>query len=204
MGPTTVQISVPYAEFVEAVRTQIEQHSDIEIVAVMMELPLSLAAACALRPDVLLLDPKLLGGDTRVLRQLHEQAPATKVLLCCDCNGECCAANVIEHGVKGCLPRDSLPESCLRAIRAVQDGEVWIGRKALVHALRELITTIQRPGEQALSEALTQRESQILGWIKLGLTNKEVGRKLGISHTTVKTHLQHIYAKLHVTRRVQL
>ena len=51
------------------------------------------------------------------------------------------------------------------------------------------------------SEALTKREAQIVEGIRLGLTNKQIGRKLGISPTTVKTHLQHLYEKLGVSDR---
>ena len=54
------------------------------------------------------------------------------------------------------------------------------------------------------SEALTKREAQIVEGIRLGLTNKQIGRKLGISPTTVKTHLENIFHKLNVTHRVQL
>jgi len=52
------------------------------------------------------------------------------------------------------------------------------------------------------SEALTKREAQIVEGIRLGLTNKQIGRKLGISPTTVKTHLEHIFVKLGVSTRV--
>ena len=54
------------------------------------------------------------------------------------------------------------------------------------------------------SGVLTRREREIVRWACRGLTNKEIARQLAISDATVKTHLQHIFSKLNITRRMQL
>jgi DNA-binding CsgD family transcriptional regulator len=56
----------------------------------------------------------------------------------------------------------------------------------------------------ALQEVLSDREQEVVIWAVQGMTNKEIAVKLGISAKTVKTHLQHVFRKLKVRRRVQL
>ncbi|HEX3125193.1 MAG TPA: response regulator transcription factor, partial [Rhodanobacteraceae bacterium] len=95
----------------------------------------------------------------------------------------------------------------LRAIRAVSRGEVWVGRKEMASVLDVLLTRLERRTNQSpgkFARLLSERESQIADAVRLGLTNKEIGRRLRISPTTVKTHLENIFHKLHVTHRVQL
>jgi len=96
--------------------------------------------------------------------------------------------------------------SRVRAIRAVHGGDIWVGRRVLAHLLENLQAQIQAAHESAADPVpgLTSRETQVVVKIQLGMTNKEVARQLGISETTVKTHLQHIFHKLHISRRVEL
>ena len=69
-----------------------------------------------------------------------------------------------------------------------------------------LLTRLERRKNASgkFAEVLSERESQIADAVRLGLTNKEIGRKLRISPTTVKTHLENIFHKLNVSHRVQL
>lgn len=100
----------------------------------------------------------------------------------------------------------ALPQDCLQAIRAVSQGEVWIGRRELAAVLDDLLSQRERTDDAAAESAalLSQRELEIADAVRLGLTNKEIAHKLRISPTTVKTHLEHIFHKLHVSHRVQL
>jgi two-component system nitrate/nitrite response regulator NarL len=51
---------------------------------------------------------------------------------------------------------------------------------------------------------LTAREWEVVHWVSQGMTNKEIAKQLEISDTTVKTHLQHVFSKLAIRRRLQL
>jgi DNA-binding NarL/FixJ family response regulator len=76
----------------------------------------------------------------------------------------------------------------------------------MASVLDVLLTRLERRTNVSgkFAERLSERESQIADAVRLGLTNKEIGRKLRISPTTVKTHLENIFHKLNVTHRVQL
>jgi len=76
----------------------------------------------------------------------------------------------------------------------------------MASVLDVLLTRLERRKSASgkFAEALSGRESQIADAVRLGLTNKEIARKLRISPTTVKTHLENIFHKLNVSHRVQL
>lgn len=59
------------------------------------------------------------------------------------------------------------------------------------------------PSHPTQTEGLSQREMEILALIAEGLSNKEIGARLDISHSTVRTHLMHIFEKLHVRCRTE-
>jgi DNA-binding NarL/FixJ family response regulator len=71
-----------------------------------------------------------------------------------------------------------------------------IARKVVDHFHR-----IQQPASDA--EKLTQREQEILGLLAKGCFNKEIADKVGVSVNTVRSHLRHIYEKLHVQSRIE-
>jgi DNA-binding NarL/FixJ family response regulator len=75
-----------------------------------------------------------------------------------------------------------------------------VPRSALSFAYENLL----RKSRYALWDGLTKRQSEIARLASDGMTNKEIAKRLAISHTTVKKHLQQIYEKLHVARRGKL
>lgn len=113
------------------------------------------------------------------------------------------------HGyITGDCPFDTLA----RAITAVARQDFWLPRAMLARALsdsRGLRAGLGPPVaaahefDRTLTQ-LTMRERQILRVVRWGLTNKEVGRHLGIEEDTVKKHLRNMYAKLGVHRRAQM
>jgi DNA-binding NarL/FixJ family response regulator len=112
----------------------------------------------------------------------------------------------------GFVTSDCPPAIALRAITAVARHDFWLPRAMLARAFSEsqelragsaLPLAAAREGDRTLTQ-LTMRERQILHLVRRGLTNKEVGRHLGIEEDTVKKHLRNMYAKLGVHRRAQM
>jgi DNA-binding NarL/FixJ family response regulator len=103
-------------------------------------------------------------------------------------------------------------DTIVRAIAAVARHDFWLPRAMLVRALSESEGLRARFGSAVAAvrrsdrarTLLTMRERQILQLVRRGLTNKEVGRHLGIEEDTVKKHLRNMYAKLGVHRRAQM
>ena len=155
-------------------------------------------------PDVLLLDHTLLGQlGGPALDSLHGRLDSLRVLLLCDEPGAACAATVLRHRFHGYLPTRCTPELCIKAIRTVSDGEIWLPRALLAQALADLLQShaaLARADAPA-PHGLTRRERQIVEHLRRGCTNKEIARSLGIMEDTVKKHLQSVFAKLGVHRR---
>jgi DNA-binding NarL/FixJ family response regulator len=103
-------------------------------------------------------------------------------------------------GVSGIFLKHSSPVLLAQAIRKVMAGETWLDQgsmQALVEAAKRPETT--RPGRP-----FTERESQVLQGVFEGLTNKEIGARLGISESSVKAALQQLFQKTGVRTRSQL
>jgi len=158
------------------------------------------------RPDVLVLE-HIHGEEKSAWQYISQFGPpgggSTRVLLLCDAYTPLMIAGFIQRGASGCLLKSSEPTLCARAVGAVHAGESWFERAALVQALRgHFVAEPAASSSWLASQArLTARETEILGLIGSALSNKEIAQQLRISDKTVKTHLHHIYVKLHRSGR---
>jgi DNA-binding NarL/FixJ family response regulator len=106
------------------------------------------------------------------------------------------ALAVIRKGARGIVHKRSPIETLMEAIRAVADGLVWMPPSLQT----ELAAQLGGPSDQRL----TDRESEIARHVAEGLRNAEIAQRLAISESTVKTHLNNIFQKLHLRDRVEL
>jgi DNA-binding NarL/FixJ family response regulator len=118
-------------------------------------------------------------------------------------------ADVLRNRFNGFLLTTCVPEVCVKAIRAVSEGELWLSRASLVTAIVDLLG-LSDPADvggsadglrAGVAEALTPRELQVVALLRRGCINKEIAQELGIMEDTVKKHLQSVFAKLGVHRR---
>jgi DNA-binding NarL/FixJ family response regulator len=101
--------------------------------------------------------------------------------------------------------KDAATQMLILAIRTVMNGHFWVGREPvsdMVQYLRDHAAP-QQPSK-AKSYGLTRRETEILGTIVAGLSNKEIATKFSLSEDTVKHHLTNIFDKLGVSSRLEL
>lgn len=112
--------------------------------------------------------------------------------------------HAIEAGATGCLAGDADPGEALRAIRAVRAGELWLSRKLFARVLAHVQARAAPPHGDEPDLRLTERQRQIAACVAQGMSNKQIGRRLGISPTTVKTHLHNIFERVGVGGRTLL
>jgi DNA-binding NarL/FixJ family response regulator len=202
--------AVKDAKFLQDLRNKVAQQEEIDLRGEVRNGLQTLSRVGRIRPDVLLLGTTFangrMGRDSTLITAVHHHSPATKIILLAGELSGTEVAHALQKGARGILSVGTTPEDCLRAIRAVHQGEIWIGRKKLASVLDGLLTQLERAAYVSVksAEVLSERELEIADAVRLGMTNKEIARKLRISSTTVKTHLENIFHKLHVTRRVQL
>lgn len=153
------------------------------------------AEARRLRPDVVLMDLQLGEGlhgseATRQITAAGSGAPRVLVLTTFDTDADILAA--IEAGATGYLLKDAPPEKLFAAIQAAAAGDSTLAPSVASRLLGRMRSPVA---------TLTARELQVLELVAEGLSNRQIGKRLFLSETTIKTHLVHIYAKLEVDSR---
>jgi two-component system nitrate/nitrite response regulator NarL len=160
-----------------------------------------------LNPEILLLDlamPRRAGIEA--LRDLSTNTFAVRVILLTAAAEKEQIVEALQLGARGVVLKDSATQILLKSIRAVMDGEYWVGRESvsnLVQYLRGLIgpagTTPRRS-----RYGLTPRELEIISAVVAGYANREIAEHFKISEDTVKHHLSNIFDKLGVSTRLEL
>ena len=117
---------------------------------------------------------------------------------------------MLEAGAKGYCSMEMDPVLLTKAVKMVQKGEVWVGRKVISHLLDTLVSLTEQQRNRSLPKAdpsldvLTPREKEIVQQIGGGSSNKEIAHQLHVSEKTVKAHLTSIFRKLGVSDRLHL
>jgi DNA-binding NarL/FixJ family response regulator len=159
-----------------------------------------------LKPDLVLLDGKMPEMDSiEVLLAIREQNLKTKALMLSANRDEDKIFKCLKDGAKGCLSKDVSIADLVKAIHAIHKGELWVERK-LIAKFFEGEAASYSGGENPADEpkkVLTPREKEVLSILATGCTNKEIAKVLFISEKTVKSHLDSIFKKLNVSRRLQ-
>jgi DNA-binding NarL/FixJ family response regulator len=160
-----------------------------------------------LKPDIVLVGTALaeLKG-LQIIRSVKQNSPASKVIMLTGAEEENAIIEALKAGAKGYIPKDSGISSLVIAIKVVHNGELWVERQLMAKYFNGDITA--DPGlaksPEKIEEILTPREQEILRALMQGASNKEIGRKLFICEKTVKSHLNSIFKKLNVRRRLEL
>jgi NarL family two-component system response regulator LiaR len=168
----------------------------------------AVALAEATRPDVMLLDIRMKNGDgLQSLPQIKAVSPSTSVIMLTTYANPGYLARAISGGASGYLLKESDPEQIVRAVKAAAAGDDLIDRTLLLAALAQMneagVTGEPCTSDDALIEPLSERERDVLRLMVQGLSNSAIAETLSISLPTVKTHVQHILHKLHVSDRTQ-
>jgi DNA-binding NarL/FixJ family response regulator len=159
-----------------------------------------------LQPDVMLLDIRMKDGDgLQALPQVKAVSPGTSVIMLTTYANPGYLARAIHNGASGYLSKETSPDQIVRAVIAAATGEELIDRTLLASALAQVAdfnVPTPEPTELPL-EPLSERETEVLRLMVQGLSNQSISETLNISVPTVKTHVQHILQKLHVSDRTQ-
>lgn len=153
------------------------------------------------QPDVLIAESRLGGQDVLgILERMFHDPEQLKVIIYSACNSATAIARAAAISVNDYILKTESTQVLLDSVQNAVEG-----RDAASSSL--LVTTksrMRRP-RQSISEdvPLTKRELQVLQHVALGLSNREVGKSLGISVETAKEHVQNILRKLDVNDRTQ-
>jgi DNA-binding NarL/FixJ family response regulator len=175
---------------------------DIQVVGVASDGAEAVELALREQPDVALLDLRMPNLDgVGATRALAEQAPGVRVLILTTYADDEAVLPALRAGAAGYLTKDTTGEALFAAIREVAAGRTVLDaavQARLVALLRE--PAAPAPAEKPL-EDLTPRELDVVRLVAEGLSNRQIARRLFVGEATVKTHLNHVLAKLDVEGR---
>jgi DNA-binding NarL/FixJ family response regulator len=149
-------------------------------------------------PSIILLDIGLPGmSGLEGIQKFNQLAPTTEIIIITVHEDSDSIFQAICAGAAGYLLKSSPGEKIIEAIHDVQNG----GSPINVQIARKVITAFAALNSPSPDYDLTKREREILLQMINGLTKKEIGEKLSLSHHTIDTHVRKIYDKLHVNKR---
>jgi DNA-binding NarL/FixJ family response regulator len=179
--------------------------ADIEVAGEASDGQEALRLALDLKPDVALVDLRMPGLDgAQVTERIAGAGTGTRVLILTTYADDDAVLPALRAGAVGYLTKDVTGESLLAAVRDVAAGRTVLD-SAVQQRLIELVVAEQAgpragPGPAgappAEAEGLTPREAEVVRLVAQGLNNRQVAKELFVSEATVKTHLNHILAKL--------
>lgn len=153
------------------------------------------------RPQVVLMDinlPKMSGVECT--RQLRLLLPAAQIVMLTVYDDSDRIFQALQMGANGYLLKRASANEILQAIQDVHRG----GAPMSAYIARKVVQSFQQPTPATKpDEALSKRESDVLGYIARGYSDKEVAEALGLTPATVRSYLKTIYGKLHVHSRTQ-
>lgn len=217
----------------DSLKVHFEKAPELNLVACAsnQEEVIPLVESC--KPKLVLLDLNIdLDDLCSLLDKIHTKSEVRSLIMSDDLESER-VMQVLRHGAHGVLPRRTSPELFTKSMTTVLAGHFWVSRAMItdfVHQIRQKTgadvqkmsanpvqaekvgvavraanTNSPRVAEAETSGfGLTRRETQIIGALVDGQTNKDIAGTFGISEYTVKHHLTNVYDKLGVYNRVEL
>jgi two-component system, NarL family, response regulator NreC len=176
---------------------------DVSVVGEAESGPEAVAEAARLRPNVVVMDLDMPGGDgAAATRELAAREPASHVLVLTQHAEEEQLVALLDAGAGGYLAKDAAERELVDAIRVVARGEVYV-RPRVARMLASSVRHRDEPTDGAWKRfaALSDREQTVCRRVAEGYNGREIGRQLGISAKTVDTYRQRIEEKLGIAHR---
>ncbi len=182
---------------------------DVEVVGTAADGEEVLAMTAELRPDVILMDLRMPRMDgVEATRRLRERDPAVKVVVLTTYADDQSVLDALRAGALGYLTKDAGAAEIQQALHRVAGGQAALDPAVQRH-LVEAIATVPanpqtpQPGSVSAPDGLTPREAEVLTLIAAGLSNAEIAERLVVSEATVKSHVNHLLAKIGARDRAQ-
>lgn len=204
--PARVLIVEDHAVIRGVLRMACDEEPGLEVVGDVADGRSALEACRSLRPDVMVLDLSLPGEPQGldVARRVRAEGLPVRILVLTGRGDDQTVFESIRAGVDGFLEKTASVRDFSETLRRVVAGERVFTPDQERGAIAELGRFVREARDSVeLRSSVTERELEILEYLSLGLSVKQVAKRLSLSPRTVETHIAKIYRKLGVTNRVQ-
>jgi DNA-binding NarL/FixJ family response regulator len=204
--PIRILIADDHPIFLKGLRALLESERGFQVLDEARDGAEAVRLALELQPDVLLLDVAMPGvTGLSALERLGEASKTIRIMLLTAAIERADIVTALQLGARGVVLKEVATQVLIQAIHAIVDGQYWVGREGvagLVDALRQMNAADDQPRKRQFG--LTKRETEIVGAIVAGSSNKDIARKFSISEDTVKHHLTNVFDKVGVSSRLEL
>lgn len=194
----------------ESLATLLGLLDGIELLATASDGDEALALAAEHEPDVVLMDLRMPRMDgIEATSRLRERHPDVRVIALTTYADDESVLGALRAGARGYLTKDASSQDIRAAILTVAAGDAALDPAVQSHVVAALAGDGVRaadpdvPPTPELPDDLTPREAEVLSLIAEGLTNAEIAERLVVSPTTIKSHINHLFAKAGLRDRTQ-
>jgi DNA-binding NarL/FixJ family response regulator len=190
----------------EGLATLVGLLAGVEVVGTAADGDEALTLAKERRPDVVLMDLRMPHCDgVEATRRLRDHDAGISVLVLTTYADDRSVIDALRAGARGYLTKDAGAAEIRDALERVMSGQAAIDPAVQHHLLQAIATGSDTPASRTpqFPDGLTQREAEVLALIAQGLSNTEIADRLVVSETTVKSHINHLFAKSGVRDRAQ-
>jgi DNA-binding NarL/FixJ family response regulator len=204
-GPVRVMVVDDQALVREGLMTLLEAAPDIKPVAAAADGEEAVTLCARHRPDVVLMDlrmPRLDGVEAT--RRIRAAQPDTEIVVLTTHADEASILDALQAGARGYLTKDAGIAEIARAVHAAADRQAVLD-PVLQSRLLAAASAGGRPTPppSSLPDQLTPREAEVLRLVARGLSNREIATTLVVGEAIVKTHINHVFAKIGARDRAQ-
>ncbi|QFR00475.1 response regulator transcription factor [Streptomyces phaeolivaceus] len=179
----------------EGLREIIDSHDDMTVVGEASHSEEALAQVARLRPDVVLLDVEIPGGESAdTVARMRSLSPTTQIIIVSMYDGPQLLRRLISAGIRGYLLKSVHRRELVAAIRSVHHDP----NRMVLAVSRASLTQL----EQSDDALLSPRELEILQLVAQALSNSQIAHRLVLSEATVKRHLHNVFVKLDANSRI--
>ncbi|TDP96677.1 response regulator [Labedaea rhizosphaerae] len=202
MADITVVVADDQAAVRDGLVTILEHAPGIRVVGVAADGEQAVRLAVELAPDVVLMDLRMPGLDGVAATARIAESNGSKVLVLTTYSDDKSIVEALQAGAAGYLTKSAGREQIVSAITATADGHSTFAPEVTRTVVRGLAART-RLEEVARQHRLTEQEARVLALMARGKSNRAIAESLGIGLSTVKTHTNNLFAKLHVANRAE-
>ena len=151
-------------------------------------------------PNVMLLDISIAGGGIEAAQNVAHASPDTQVIMLTASEDEVHVASALKAGARGYMLKGTNGQELVSVVQAIAGGNSYVAPNLAARLLSKKRETI---ADDDLDD-LTPRETEVVSFIRRGMSNKEIARAFNCTERTVKHHMTNIMQKLNVRNRVQV
>ena len=202
---TTIMVVDDHPMWRDGVGRDLTEHG-FEVVATADSVAAAANRAAATKPDVVLMDMHLPDGNgAQATVAVLEHSPSTRILVLSASSEREDVLEAVKAGASGYLVKSASQAELVEAVTATAEGQAIFtpGLAGLVLGEYRRMATVPT-GDGPDLPKLTDRETEVLRFVAKGLSAKQIGTRLGVSHRTVENHVQSSLRKLQLSNRVEL